>query len=235
MSTVRARNPTTIAAVLQGKLGKVKHSEDLLTSIVFGALAWAPTQLGIVPVLRHLSPMPAWVDQVRRVEVELWPWWNQVEGTKGAEPDVVLTVYRDGQPPLLLVIECKRRSGLGKDQLLRQAENGIAVARERSVDFGGVVYLTEHVGRPTDLDVAVARLPPIVGNQTPIMWLSWRDIGPVLHRAGLDLRDTSPHLAASTADAARCLERWGLVRFQGLSAPTPVPRWTFNPTRGGNQ
>ena len=139
MSRTRTRPPTSVAAVLQGKLGKVKRSEDLLTAIAFGTLAWMPMSLGLGRVLGSMSPKPTWTDTMVSVSIELWPWWNEAENQSGAEPDVVLTLERTVGAPVLLVVECKRGSSLGHQQLLRQAASGQVIAKQRGLHFGGLI------------------------------------------------------------------------------------------------
>ncbi len=217
--------PTVLAAVLQGKLGKVKTSEDLLTSIVFGTLAWMPPKLGMGAVLGQLEPTPPWLQDIVRIDIELWPWWDHDAEQKGAEPDVVLTLHRELAQPLLLVVEAKRKSSLGPSQLLRQAASGNAVATQRGAQFVGLVYLTEHMGLPSELAMAAAevhaRYPEL-----PVWWASWRDIWPLLEKAAVELEPVSPMVAAAAQDAAGCLKRWGLLRFQGWSDVPSFPAWS---------
>jgi len=228
MSRTRTRPPTSVAAVLQGKLGKVKRSEDLLTAIAFGTLAWMPMSLGLGRVLGSMSPKPTWTDTMVSVSIELWPWWNEAENQSGAEPDVVLTLERTVGAPVLLVVECKRGSSLGHQQLLRQAASGQVIAKQRGLHFGGLIYLTEHVGEPTsELMSAKAELREHLADAPPVWWVSWRDLGPVFDGAARQLEATTPMLAAACEDAAACLRRWGIVRYQGLDQPLVVPGWTF--------
>lgn len=103
--------PTPIAAILRGKQPTVEFSEDLLTSIAFGSLAWLPPSLGILPFLSRASPRLRDLRDIEAVDVEVWPWWDEHEEIAGAEPDVVLTLHDHHGRRRLIVVECKRRSG----------------------------------------------------------------------------------------------------------------------------
>lgn len=241
-----------LAALLHGKVSRsVDGYEDMMTSVVFGALQHLPIDLGLRPMLARLAgdPQPPWFGDITAVHVDYWPWWDEVEDHRGAEPDVALTVQlREGRPRLIIV-EAKRRSGKHghgeHDQLATQVHNGRRIAEQRGADLGGLIYLTAHLAIP-EHDLAASRRA-LREAAAPLWWLSWRDLTPLLRTAASAVED-QPLLASVTRDAAAVLARWGMERFTGWSelrscppyaftvdlgvGPVlPVPTWTFDPRR----
>ena len=218
----RAGRPTPLAAVLQGKLGQVRQSEDFTTAMVFGTLAWLPFEHGLGPSLARVEPKLQGIDNVTHATVELWPWWDRDTESKGAEPDVVITLHRADELPMVLVVEAKRGAKLGYRQLERQAINGRIVAGQTQ-HFAGVIYLTEHVGQPPEFQSERSKMPQGV----QLHWLSWRDLAPVLEDAAHAKTELPDILRALASDADQCLKRWNLVRYQGFATPSPITGWTF--------
>ena len=207
-----------------------ESSEDLLTSMAFGLLAWIPASIGYGRFLGRANPPPAWAANLREVRTEFWPWWDEHAQMAGAEPDVVLTVTTREHRRLLLVVECKRKSGKSgegqRDQLARQAASGTAIAAQRGVSFAGVLYLTEHLIAPSsELEASLAVIVDVLGAEVPLHWLSWRDLVPVLEEAQRELGESATPLAAMASDLVETLARWGLGKFDGFPAPEEPPAW----------
>jgi len=221
------RPPTLLAAVLQGKLGIVKHHEDFTTAMVFGVLQWLPRAVGLAPILRLAGIDETLLESIVRFRVELWPWWDHAPNGQGAEPDVVITLTDATHREHIVVIEAKRGSGLGHNQLLRQADNVTVLARDRGARVVALVFLTEHIGQSPEV-MGIGSVSGI-----PLKSLSWRDLGPVLTQA-TTVPDLHPMVRAMTSDVAAVLERWKLTRFQGLPRVRPVHGWSFPPPPKGN-
>ena len=197
----------------------------MLTSVVFGVLKHLPHDLGIGAFFRQCSGSPSLaeaVGAVAHVTVEFWPWWDEEDAPAGAEPDVALWVEGADAGRSLLVVEAKRGSGKSgveeRDQLARQISNGRALARRKQVRFLGLVYLTAHLRRPAqDMDSSLAALKKHFGQPpAPLWWASWRDM-PRLLDAAEDALAHDPLRRTLCREAAACLRRWGLQRYQGIT------------------
>lgn len=203
-----------------------------MTSVVFGVLQHLPPASGLCQVLAQMEglDLPGWLGNVTSIRTQFWPWWNEDEERDGAEPDVVLTFQLQQGRPKILVVEAKRKSGKyghgKKDQLARQVANGRRIAERTGAELAGLVYVTTHLSLAlpkADLDASRKELGD---NAPPLWWLSWRDIAPVLRAAA----STAPSpLDVFSRNAAACLERWGMVRFQGWPEIMPVPDYCFEP------
>lgn len=239
-----------LAALLHGKVSRsVDGYEDMMTSVVFGALQHLPIDLGLRPMLANLTgdPRPSWFSDIVGVHLDYWPWWDEVEEHSGAEPDVALTVQLRVGRPRLIIVEAKRRSGKHgsgeHDQLARQVHNGLRIAEQRGADLGGLIYLTTHLAIP-EKDLTESRCA-LGATAEPLWWLSWRDLTPLLRTAASAVAD-QPLLASLTSDAASVLARWGMERFTGwaelhacpayaftvdlgVGPVRTVPGWTFDP------
>lgn len=218
---------TPLTPFLRGKLPGADTSEDLLTGIAFGVLAQLPAALASLPLLATLDPAPPWLDEIHRVQIDLWPWWGPSEHLPGAEPDAVLRLWTPTGRGRLLAVECKRGAGKSgqHDQLARQAASGARIAAEQGLELAGVVYLTEHLVRP-DAKLYDSRmaLKGVGLTSISLMWGSWLALRQIVLRAAALLEATNPTQAALCFDLAACLERWGLARFEGLTVPSCVPK-----------
>jgi len=227
-----------LAAILHGKVSRrVEGAEDLLTSVVFGVLEHLPVDVGVVPFLRLArsdvgAAVPNLLLSTQAVEVDFWPWWNEDEAPHGAEPDVVLTLTGFDGRRRMVVIEAKWRSpksGEGeRDQLARQVINGRLVAERQGAEYVGIIYLTAHLALPVDdLRRSAAALQADGRAASPMWWVSWRDLPPIL--AGAAGEERTP-MECHARDAAKCLRRWGLERFKGISIPRIAPSFDFEQT-----
>ena len=198
-----------------------------MTSVVFGALEHLPPQTGICRVLaRAQGPeKPSWWSEISAVTMQYWPWSEGSVVFDGAEPDVVLQLSVPGRPSQVLVVECKRdsgKSGIGeRDQLARQIEN---VAIPPGAQLAGLIYITQNICRPEhELNASrIALRRSTTRRDTPIWWISWRDITPLLLAVVGDA--TAARLAR---DAGACLKRWGMMRFGGIDFIRPAPVYEF--------
>lgn len=222
-----------LAAILHGKIPReVEDSEDLLTSVVFGALERLPLHLGFrkLLALARGPQKPACWAEVVRVKVEYWPWCGESDAFGGAEPDVVLTLEAPGHAKQVVVIEAKRGSGKSghgdRDQLAREIDTAVV---PHGAELGGLIYITADHTEPTDdLNASRAALARSrLRSGTPLWWLPWQDLVPVLCAA----HAADPSGAGTLArDAARCLQRWGIEWFSGIDAVKAVPAFRFHQT-----
>lgn len=108
-----------LEALLKGKLpGDMKNREDVLTSMFFGAFRREPSGRQILKFLEKANPIlgskPDFAKccQVKYDDYEFWPRWDRQENIASCEPDVVITINRDGGKPLYVLIEAKSDSGI---------------------------------------------------------------------------------------------------------------------------
>lgn len=228
-----------LAAILGGKISsQVEGSEDLLTSVVFGVLEHLPVEHGVARLLALAagdSPVDAAIRSSSGFRIEYWPWWSEDGQEHGAEPDVALWLEGTDGRRRLVVVEAKRsagKSGHGeRDQLARQAANGLELARRSDAIFAGAVYLTAHVALPSQV-LAASRAAMVehfgLTAPPPLWWVSWRDLVAVFDEASQ--RSDNPVVRAQSAQVAQCLRKWGLVHFTGFTAVPAVPAYRFEVT-----
>jgi hypothetical protein len=211
--------------------------EDLLTSVVFGSLVYAPMAEGLLPFLGCArSPSGALLADrlvaLRAVVYDFWPGWDPSgpsDGTEvcaGSEPELVLRFERDDAPALWVLVEAKLWSGKSShatpggpvnDQLGKYWVAFEQRARAAGAEAVAVVYVTRGVIVPeedfaeTQRELAAKGAPP-----APLYWLSWRHFE-------LALRDASHPMMRDVAALLR--ERWGLAM--------PATTWTWPERRDG--
>ena len=107
-----------LEALLKGKLpGKMENMEDALTSMFFGAFRLEPTGRRILKFLNKAEcisgskPDFAKRCQVKYDDYEFWPRWHS-QDIGSCEPDVFITIDRDKEKPLYVLIEAKYHSGI---------------------------------------------------------------------------------------------------------------------------
>ena len=105
-----------LQALLHGKLSREQENmEDILSSVVFGALEYLPGSFGLLPFLARSTdaagngPLQG-VCHDSGVTYEFWPWWT-AEGGTVCQPDVVIRIDEPSGGKWLLAIEAKYRSG----------------------------------------------------------------------------------------------------------------------------
>ncbi len=221
-----------LAAILRGKISsRTEGSEDLLTSIVFGILEHIEPSLWFELLCKLIpsNPPPIKPAEITKCCIQYWPPWSAEKNMPGAEPDVVLWFTTSSDKRIAIIVEVKRthgKSGHGKqDQLARQAQIGRSkIAKCNNTQLAGIIYLTSHIIRPdTDItDSQKASLKHFGCELPPVWWLSWRDIAPLLQQIEKTHKDP---IATQARQAAECLQKWGLVRFQGLGDLPKVIRF----------
>jgi hypothetical protein len=233
---------TMLDAILKGKISRhTDHKEDLLTSVVFGVLKHLPPVIGIHPLLalarrRENKSIPADLLHPSRIRIEFWPRWNEAEAEikHGAEPDAVLWCEYPKGLRRAFIIEAKRdngKHGEGEfDQLARQVANGKIVVARSDYELAGLLYVTADIALPErDLADSEAILDKVFDlDNVPLWWVSWRDLGPVFDAAAVQMY---PPMGDLSRDVARCLRKWGLDRFRGITVTIkPTPEYRFRQT-----
>jgi len=226
-----------IAALMHGKLSREQENmEDVLTSIVFGMLQYAPAVDGLLPFLARAQETVAGDERPlaglgapRHVAYEFWPWIHEAGCSKGCEPDVVVRLVDDTGAKTVILIEAKYRSGKSSeaddteevnDQLAREWANVRRVA-EREGATPWVLYLTAGFAFPREsLDEAQKDLAKSREAAGRFCWLSWRHLpGALPHKTHQCLDDL-----ADLVD-----RRLGLGFFDGVAVTAPEPGiiWSF--------
>jgi len=217
-----------LEAILKGKISShVEGKEDLLTSVVFGALKRMPPDAGISPLLAkargfHGERVAQNALAIISAEFEFWPWWHEAGEPYGAEPDVVLWLsLRDGSRAAIAV-EVKRDSGIHGDeernQLYRQMANGSLLCARKGFNFIGLLLVTTHIYFPRDeVEDALTDLKGLGSREVPIWWVSWREVRPLLAYI-FELDNHSIH-SGLIQEIAECLRKWDLEFYHGITKP----------------
>ena len=214
-----------LEALLKGKLpGEMKNREDVLTSMFFGAFRREPTGKGILKFLneaeRILGSKPDFAKccQVKYGDYEFWPQWPS-QDIGSCEPDVVITINRDGGKPLYVLIEAKYDSGISSlatpDGTIKHQLAKEWCYLKREADWKKaepwMIYLTKDFGSSGPKKAIQEALDEVkvkqseAANDIHISWLSWRSLSKLYddNESDAALKDIS--------ETARCL--W-LVRFE---------------------
>ena len=202
----------------------MKNREDVLTSMFFGAFRREPTGRGILKFLNEAErisgskPDFAKCCPVKYEAYEFWPQWPSQENIASCEPDVVITINRDGGKPLYVLIEAKSDSGISSlastdGTINHQLAKEWCHLKRRADEEGAepwMIYLTKNFvsSEPKkDIQEAVDEVKKkqgkVAANDIHISWLSWRILSYLYSNSDASLKDIS--------EAARCL---GLVWFQ---------------------
>ena len=205
--------------------------EDLLTSSVFGALSYAPPEVGLIPVLAVArdsdgnKPL-ADIAHVEIASYEFWPWLDE-EGCIRCEPDVLITLHHPNGEKTIILVEAKFHHGKSslageeqapRDQLAREWDNLASLAsKEHAQCF--LVYVTADMGFPTGaVDEARAEYSQKRSASLNVLWISWRQIPNVL--TGVESR--------ILRDMVDVVKRLDLVFYRGFAPVTPMTiPWQF--------
>ncbi len=218
-----------LQAFLKGKLSREQENlEDLLTSSVFGLLAYLPAERGLLPLLRLAiyedgTAVPLLqASDLTVTSLEFWPTY-QTDGVGPTEPDVIVHVEDMIGQKHSMLIEVKlwsgKSSGAGddaheiRDQLAR--EWCVLVDRckqERSQPH--LIYVTADPRYPVlEIDESIKEFISkrvALNSAFPLRcaWVSWTTVATAFRN--------SPELALR--DVSRLCERLDLVPFGGIPA-----------------
>ena len=190
--------------------------EDQVVAAVFGELAWIADGLAVKSFLCTNSCLSAaaWMRDVTRIEVELWPWWTAKDNSFSVEPDVVLRFdLAAGASPRLMTVEAKLDGKLEPGQLSRQQVAGREYAARENRQFEGVVLVTGDYRAPAIVE------PPRVGLELDVesvYWCSWRELSGVLPAVRALPGVRAPRESAVLDDVESCMSYWQLEQFRTL-------------------
>jgi len=228
-----------LQALLRGKLSPEQENlEDLLTSAVFGPLAYIPPEDGLLPLLRlarfsDATAPTVFSDAPLVVEkFDFWPVYS-TDFTGSTEPDVLISALDSSGNRHLILIEVKlwspksSRPDLTKDladQLAR--EWCVLIDRCRSENANPhLIYVTADLRYPhSEVDESATEFSTkcqAFAKQYPMRcaWISWVDVTDTFE-------DAREPVLRDIAAACRKLE---LVRFRGiLPILPPAVSWTFS-------
>ena len=208
-----------LQALLRGKLSREQENmEDILTSMVFGSMAYRPPEALALPLLRRaIDPttqalLSYWVGNAS-LDYEFWPWLQEQDCNR-CQPDLLVRI--NGQQRTLVLVEAKYRSGKSSredllerpnDQLAREWDNVEKLAlREGRRPI--LLYVTADISIPIDeILESQAELARKRGATAKILWVSWRHVVALAHQATGDLM---------LHDLERVLRRLGLTFFEGV-------------------
>jgi hypothetical protein len=226
-----------LQALLQGKLSREQENlEDLLTSGVFGLLAYLPPQDGLLPLLRLATdddgtPLSAFDVAGWRLKDEVSFWPTQATDFAGAtEPDVLIRATDDAGENYVISIEVKLWSEKSlaskstiRDQLAREWYSLVSYCKNPAAT-PLLIYITSHLERPV-LDIKEGRDDyskhcQDLETRFPFRcaWLSWSKVA-----MAFSLSANRP-----LRDIAMTCRRLDLGTFDGISTLHEYPvDWCF--------
>lgn len=241
-------------AILQGKL---RHSslqfneqlEDLLTSEIFSRLRYLDLEVGLFPIIKRFQNvatkqhgLPIQSKLVGPPSYLFWPRLSLKSGIV-VEPDLIIILRIESNEQLVVVVECKHRSGKSgmkipeeqevdnyistpQDQLVKE----LLAANENYPESKVVLlYLTGHTILPeNDIDKSVESIKDFDGMDEAffydnVYWIGWKDIWNILSEQRKTL---SKNQAASVVieDLTKLLDYYGYRYYQGIPKPLdPIP------------
>jgi len=197
------------AAELHGKLpSRVRETEDLLTSHVFGLLKYADRRLFL---RRFLDEIGCTVSPAQAEDAGIRFWQSFPDGT---EPDVIIEAG-----PWYIVVEAKLRSGFGVDpsdadrhQLRREIVQGREAARKRGARFRLLTITAEAWCDPRRYRAAGLK------SEDDWVWTNWQAVSAILQDVPADER------GLLAEDLLTILRNRGLTPYYGFKrlgmAPT---------------
>jgi hypothetical protein len=229
-----------LQALLKGKLSREQENlEDLLTSSVFGTLAYAPAGalFSFLALATHddgTAGLELQSSETRVVSMEFWPTFR-CHGVGATEPDVVIQLEDMLGRRQIVFIEVKLHSGKSSGPTPTGVEIGDQLAREWCVliercrgngSQPHLVYVTADPSYP-ELDVRESAREfeskrVSLARQFPFRcaWISWRKVATAFREV------EDPILR----DISKACERLDLVPFGGISRLSVIPlSWRFFP------
>ena len=237
-------------AILKGKLRSASSQineqlEDLLTSEIFSRLRYLDLEVGLLPILNRVQnvankqtglPIQSKINSTD--DFTFWPRLTLKSG-KVVEPDLIIKLETECNKKIVIVVECKHRSGKSgviipedqeidgyestpKDQLVKE----LLVANEHYPEAKVfLIYLTGHAILPeSDIDESVNSIKDFEGmNGTyfydSVYWIGWKEIWNILS----EQRDKFSHkrvISIIIEDITNLLEYHGYRYFEGITGPS---------------
>lgn len=243
---------TVLQADLRGKLARRDDSEDLLTSLVLGTLAYLPAECGVVSLLARARDSSANLLDVRLDPSTVdWFFWPTIPGG-GGQPDVVVAARSIDGSRRTIIIEAKyyaekssreieaadgdeeddtAASALPKDQLAKycagitQRGMRLALRSLAPTEVGDVdlIFLTAHGVVPTsELTESQDALARANPSGTPTR-LYWLSWRDCAAVLGDAHKQLSGGMKNLARDAEEALARRGFRAFRGWRIDAALP------------
>jgi hypothetical protein len=182
-----------LMAQLKGKLTRREEDmEDLLTSNVFGSFKYVPPEEGLVPFLARAVQVDgrrplADLSLVKSCNYNFWPNYVTID-QKGCEPDLLITIDDSSIGRLFIMIEAKYRSPKSSfpsadaeltDQLAKEWDVLQSIAGNQGRAF--LIFVTADYTIPrASIEESQLELEQKRGKRGNIIWVSWREVPPIL-------------------------------------------------------
>jgi hypothetical protein len=236
-------------AEIHGKLPEYEGMEDLLTSDVFSTFKYLPLELAFIPFLQRAvnfrtgETINYSFDDVIKAEYIFWPKTSYFK----REPDLLILLTRQNQPPISIVVEAKYRSGksnINREQDLQELQilDGDQLAEQYyelvknhfNIDYPYKKLLMESKDRFLLFVTAHDALPKNVTNETEkilgkiglcdedtmhFYWVNWQAAWNVADEALNKETNIPLGFKLMLEDLKVLLERKGLRPFRGFSHP----------------
>jgi hypothetical protein len=228
-----------LQAFLKGKLSREQENlEDLLTSSVFGTLAYTPGSallsfLGLATYDDGTPVLELQSSSVKVISTEFWPTYRG-QGVGATEPDVVIELEDMLGRRQVVFVEVKLNSGKSSGPIANSIEIGDQLAREWCVliercvgsSQPHLVYVTADPCYP-ELDVRESQREfhskrAALAREFPFRcaWISWS-------RVATAFREVEDPVLR---DISKVCERLDLVPFDGISRLSTISlSWRFSP------
>jgi len=203
--------------------------EDLLTGNVFGLWRYLPHQLGLIQFLETSQDLDGDMftlpEDIESVNITFWPWLKE-EGTKGAQPDVMIEIKTATHGAWLILIESKYLSGKSSlpdggeepnDQLAREMNNLRRVSKEKNTENYALLFITAHTVMPKwEMEESVEELTSTTcdGSRGHFYWTTWRRLPMILQE---QKSNCSPPFSIMLRDLDTIISRLGLTLFENIS------------------
>jgi hypothetical protein len=236
-------------AEIHGKLPEFEGMEDLLTSDVFSTFKYLPLKIAFIPFLRRAvhfltgETINYSFDDVIKVDYIFWPKTSFLK----REPDLLIILTRQNQPPVSIVVEAKYRSGksnvnrendlqeiqmLDGDQLAEQyyelmngnfnIEQPYKELLKKSKDRF-LLFVTAHDALPKHVTNETEKILLKKGicdkDTMHLYWANWQAAWSIADEALKNAANIPLGFKLMLEDLKVLLERKGLRPFSGFSQP----------------
>ncbi len=236
-------------AILRGKL---RHSssqlneqlEDLLTSEIFSRLRYLDLEVGLIPIINRVqnvyTKQHGLPIQSKLIGPPTYLFWPRLTLKSGivVEPDLIIILRIESSEQLVIVVECKHRSGKSgleipedqevdncistpQDQLVKE----LLAANEHYPESKVILlYLTGHTLLPEkDIDESVNSIKDFDDMNEAffydnVYWIGWKDIWNILS----EQRKVLPQNQVASIvieDLTKLLDYHGYRYYQGIPKP----------------
>jgi hypothetical protein len=236
-------------AEIHGKLPEYEGMEDLLTSDVFSTFKYLPLELAFIPFLKRAvnfrtgETINYSFDDVIKADYLFWPKTSYFK----REPDLLILLTRQNQPPISIVVEAKYRSGksnINREQDLQELQilDGDQLAEQYyelmkgnfNIDYPYkkllmeskdrfLLFVTAHDALPKHITSETEKVLPKIGLRSEdtlhLYWVNWQAAWSVADEVLNNETDIPLGFKLMLEDLKVLLERKGLRPFSGFSHP----------------